>query len=442
MGLTRKTASLIVNTDTDQIPKSAFEHAKLALMDWLAVTLAGKDDPLVVKLINYSNQLGGYEQATILGHGIKKNISQAALINGGASHALDYDDTLEIMLGHPTVTLYPALLAIAEWKDISIRDLLTAYLVGLKVTAVIGSCGIMDHYMSGWHATSTIGHFASAAGCARLLGLDEQQTVYALGIAGTQASGLKSAFGTMCKPFHAGKSSQAGMMAAMLAGDGFTSAGDILEGANGFLQVLNGKLNDKALDALNGRWGEVEDLAQKYHASCHDTHSPIEGALAIVEKEELNIDDIKSINISVSQLALGVAGKTEPKTALEGKFSISYCVANALLRGNTGPLAFTDEKVSDQKIQDLMRKIFLESNKDFKLLEAIVKIETNAGKVITEAIDVLKDIPDLENKKIKIKDKFLDLTSPVLGNDKAKALVATIMTLDLKNNVQVLLNTI
>ncbi len=433
--LTVKIATFIVNTDAADIPHPSLEHAKVTLMDWIAVTLVGKDDPLVAKLLKYADLLGGREQATIVGYGLKKNISETALINGAASHALDFDDTLEIIIGHPTVTLYPALLAIAEWKGLSGQELLAAYLIGLKVAALIGHCGGMDHYMHGWHGTSTIGHFASAAGCSKLLGLDEQQTVYALGIAGTQASGLKSAFGTMCKPFHAGKASQAGLMSALLAADGFTSTENILEVDFGFLKVLNGKLNKNAAEVLNAPW-EVADLAQKYHSSCHATHSPIEATWAILEEEGLNLDDIKSIKIHVSELALGAAGQINPQTGLAGKFSIPYCVANALLTGNTGTTAFTDEKVNAPQVKEVMKKISLVRNDDFKLVEAIVDLETTTGKMYTKEIDVMKDIPGLEKKKEKITAKLLDLSDAYLGNEKAKKLITTINKLDQIENIQ------
>ena len=267
------------------------------------------------------------------------------------------------------------------------------------------------------------------------MGLDEQQTVYALGIAGTQASGLKSAFGTMCKPFHAGKASQAGLMSALLASDGFTGADNILEGTFGFLEVLNGKLNKNAAEALDAPW-EAAELAQKYHASCHATHSPIEGTLAIIEEEGLNPDDIKSIKLDVSELAIGAAGKTDPQTGLAGKFSISYCVANALLRGDTGTPAFTDEKVNDPQVKEFMKKISLARNDDFKLVEAIIELETTNGKIHSRTVDVMKDIPNLEKKKEKITAKLLDLSSSYLDKDKAAHLVETINSLDKIENVQ------
>ena len=437
LGLTRILARFIVDTDQSEISPDIIEHAKIALMDWIAVTHGGKDDPLVKKIIKYSDIMGGNEQATILGYGVKKTVSQAALINGAASHALDFDDTLEIFIGHPSVTLFPSLLALAEWKGLSGLELLTAYLIGLKTGAVIASCGGYNHYMSGWHGTSTYGHFASAAGCARLLGLNEQQAVYALGIAGTQAAGLRKVFGTMCKPFHAGKSSKDGLLAAMLADEGFTSAEDILEGEKGFIDVFNGKMNNNATDTLGKTW-EVENLAQKYHASCHATHSPIEGVYSIMADQGLNIQDIKSIKVKASTLALDAAGKIEPKSGLDGKFCIPYCVANALLRGDTGANAFTDEKVNDPLVREYMRKISVHVQQDYKMVESKVEIELNSGEIYTKVVDILKDIPELGIKQSKIENKFVDLCSPGMGADKTSALINIINSLETIDNIQTL----
>jgi 2-methylcitrate dehydratase PrpD len=440
-GLTRTIARFITQVDAASIPMGDYEQAKVAFLDWLSVLLAGKDEPLVTKLIHYDALLGGNAQATILGHGQKTNVSQAALINGAMSHALDYDDTMAQFQGHPTVTLYPGLLALSEWKEKSGRDFLTAYIIGLKAGAVIGSCAGAEHYGAGWHGTSTIGRLTSAAGCARLLGLNEQETIYALGIAGTQAAGLKRVFGTMCKPYHAGKASQVGLEAALLAGDGFDSAEDILEGPDGFFQLLKGRINQKAVDSLGKTW-DTDKLAQKYHASCHGTHSAIEAVLNMVKKDGLSAADIKTITIQTTQTALAIAGKKTPKTGLEGKFSIYYCVANALLRGETGMQAFTDEKVNDPAVKSLMEKISISAVPDSGLLglAAKVTVETYSGKVLLGSNDILNEIPELETKKEKVQAKFLDLCVPVLGRQASEEIRRSVLTmenvLNMKNLIQ------
>ena len=428
-GLTRTIARFIVETRETDIPSDIYEHAKVAFLDWLGVTIAGKNEPIVNKLLRYSDLMGGKEQATIIGHGIKKSLSHACLINGAASHALDYDDTMMSFFGHPSVTMFPSLLALSELRDKNGLDFLTAYLVGFKVGTVIGTCAGKEHYMTGWHATSTLGHFLSASVCSRILGLDEDKTVYALGIAGTLASGLKKSFGTMCKPFHAGKAAHDGLLSALLASDDFTSATDILEGPNGFFQIFKGNIDDRMVETLGKTW-DIEGLAQKYHASCHATHSPIEAAMAIVQKEKIEIQNIRSIDVHVSQMAPSAADKTEPKTGLEGKFSINYCVAHALLRGDTGMQAFTEEKVNDPEVQALMKKIKIIPEKDYDMMTAKVDIETNSDKVYSHISDVYKDAPLLDEKKAKIINKFMDLCAPVLGDKKTANVIESIFSLE------------
>jgi 2-methylcitrate dehydratase PrpD len=429
MGMTGRLADFIVNTKSSDIPPEVFEHTKVAFLDWIGVTLAGKGDPLVIKLMEFEDSMGGQEQATIIGHGRKKSVAQAALINGSASHALDYDDSLIPFLGHPSVTLFPGLLALSEWKQMSGRAFLTAYLIGLKTGVTIGSCAGLDHYLSGYHGTSTIGTLASAAACARLIGLDLQQTVYALGIAGTQAGGLKLVFGTMCKPFHAGRASQIGVISSLLANNNFTSADNILEGPSGFFQTLKGTVNEEVVKTLGQTW-VIENLAQKYHASCHATHSPIEASLAIVQREKLPIEHIRAINVFVSQTALSAAFKNEAVTGLEGKFSIPYCVANALIRGNTGLQAFTDEKVNDEPIKNFMAKIHTHLDSAITALDAKVEIETRDGKTFSAYSDIFKEIPELAIKKEKIKAKFSDLSSSFLGARKTEDLFNRVSDLE------------
>ncbi|MDA3897788.1 MAG: MmgE/PrpD family protein [Desulfobacteraceae bacterium] len=429
MGMTQKLAEFIVSTDASKIPHDVYDHAKVAFMDWMGVTIGGMKDPLVAKLIAYTETMGGKSQATVIGHRGKKSVSQAALINGAASHVLDYDDTLVSFFGHPSVTLFPSLLALSEWQDKSGHDFLTAYLIGLQAGATIGVCAGLDHYMAGWHATSTLGHLASAAGCARLLGLDVRQTAWAIGIAATQSSGLKRVFGTMCKPFHAGRSSQAGLMAALLAQNDFTSAEDILEGPQGFFTLFKGGVNPDVLAMMGLGW-DVVNISQKYHASCHATHSPLEAALAIVKEKKIPLSDIQKITIFSSKLALDAAGKMTPSNGLEGKFSIPYCVANALCSGITGNLAFTDDKVKDPDVCVLMKKINVILDPEKAALESRVVIETGDGQKHEGFSDILQQIPPLEVKQDRVSKKYADLCAGILNEKKIKYTSAMIRDLD------------
>ncbi len=427
--LTKRLAEFIVDTPVSAIPEAVFDHAKVALMDWLGVTMAGKDDPLVTKLLHYADLMGGRDQCVIIGHNLKKSICQAALINGSAGHALDYDDSMIPFLGHPSVTLFPGILALSEWKKSGGPDLLAAYVIGLRTGVAVAACAGVEHYLSGYHGTATMGTFASAAACSRLLGLTQAQTVYALGIAGTQAGGLKRVFGTMCKPFHAGHASEVGVTAAILAADGFTSAEDILEGPGGFFQAMKGSPDEEALKSLGQTW-VIENLAQKYHASCHATHSPIEAALAIVKQEKIALEDIRAIEVNVSETALSAAFRNDAHTGLEGKFSIPYCVANALLRGSTGLQAFTDEKVNAKDVKQLMAKISTRLNPEIKALDAKVEMETVGGNKFDAYSDIFKEIPELSVKQEKIRAKCFDLCDPVIGKEKTDRLIRTITSLE------------
>lgn len=429
IGFTRRLARFIASTDASTVPEEAYEHAKIAFLDWLAVTMAGKDDPLVTKLIAVSAVIGGSGQATVIGHKMKTDVCSAALINGSASHALDYDDTLASFLGHPSVTIFPALLALAQWKGRSGRDFLTAYLIGLQAGGTVGACAGLDHYMAGWHATSTLGHLASAAACSRLLELGEEQTVCALGIGATQSSGLKRVFGTMCKPFHAGRSSQAGLLSALLAGEGFTSAEDILEGPHGFFQAMRGSVNGDVVSMLGLGW-DVVNLSQKYHASCHATHSPMEAAITVVNEHAVDLDDVERIVVHSSKLAVDAAGRSDPGCGLEGKFSIPYCVANALLGRPTGVQAFTDEKVKDPEVRMLMDKVSVIEDPAMVALESRVRIETRDGRAYEGFSDILQQIPPLTIKKDRVRSKFFDLCEPVIGKGRTAALAGAVSVLE------------
>ncbi len=425
VAMTRILADFIASFDRQKIPETAYRHAKVAFIDWLAVTYGGKDDPLVEKLITVARLMGGNVQATLIGREMKTDVSHATLVNGACSHALDYDDTMVSFFGHPSVTLFPSLLALSEWKALGGEELLTAYLIGLQAGGTIGRCAGLEHYMAGWHATSTLGHLASAAACSRLLGLDEKQTVHALGIAGTQSSGLKRVFGTMCKPFHAGRASQSGLIAALLASDGFTSAEDILEGPHGFFAILKGKVEPQFLELLGLGW-DVETISQKYHASCHATHSPLEAAVKIVKENQIAIPDIARITVYSSQMALDASGKPAPETGSEGKFSIPYCVANAIITGETGNQAFTDGKVQDPKTRELMDRITVELDSSKTALEATVQVKTKAGNSFEVDSDILQQIPPLEIKQDRIRKKFMDLAGPFVGGRKADELIRMI----------------
>src|SRR5215472_17919279 len=232
--LTRVLAVKASSLSFDELPAPVRQIARQCVLDYLGVALAGAQDPLVQILLDETAEAGGSPQASIIGHSERLPALSAALVNGAAAHALDYDDVNMAMPGHPSVAILPGLLALAELKGSSGREVITAFVAGYEIACRIGSALRPGHYDLGFHSTGTIGAFGAAAACARLLGLDAEATAAALGIAGTQAAGLKSQFGTMCKTFHAGKAAQNGLLAARLAARGFSSRTDIVECVQGF----------------------------------------------------------------------------------------------------------------------------------------------------------------------------------------------------------------
>ncbi|MBN1613670.1 MAG: MmgE/PrpD family protein [Deltaproteobacteria bacterium] len=428
-GLTAALARLVAKTPSRLIPQVVREHAKVAFLDWLGCTLAGARHPAVGKLIRYAEDLGGRRQASLIGLCLKKTAPQAALINGTASHVIDYDDTSTVYIGHASAGMLAALLALAEWKGAGGRDFLDAHALAFRIANILGSAVGMAQYNAGWHTTSTIGHIASAAGCARLLGLGERQTAYALGLAGTLSSGLKIVFGTMAKSFHAGNACRAGLSAALLAAEGFTCAEDFYEGADGYLQVFGGDAPRSALRNPGEAWG-FDTLAQKYHASCHFTHSAIESILAVVKKQSLLPEEIEAIEVYTSPLALKAAGKREPKTALEGKFSLPYCAAIAVLRNDTGLGAFTDRKVRNASLQKFMKKIILVRDEGLSPMAARVAVQATGGGKYVHAADVFREIPPLPEKRSRIEAKFLGIATPLLGARRARRIVERVGTLE------------
>ena len=240
ISLTRVLAGKAAALDYDDLPPPARELVRQCVLDYLGVALAGAIDGLVRLLLDEMSEAGGAPQASVIGHEAWLPALSAALVNGVAAHALDYDDVNMAMPGHPSVAILPALLALAELRRSSGREVATAFVAGYETACRIGAALQPGHYNLGFHSTGTIGSFEAAAACARLLGLDAETTAIALGIAGTQAAGLKSQFGTMCKPFHAGKAAQCGLLAARLASRGFSSRTDIVECVQGFALAHGG----------------------------------------------------------------------------------------------------------------------------------------------------------------------------------------------------------
>src|SRR4051812_7314982 len=299
--LTRTLAAQASAVTYEALPEPVRAWARQCVLDYYGVALAGADDPLAKILLDELAEAGGAAQAGIIGHAARLPALSAALVNGAIGHALDYDDVNLAMPGHPSVAILPGLIALAEQRRSSGREVIAAFVAGYEIACRIGMALRPGHYDRGFHATGTVGCFGAAAACAHLLGLDADGTAQALGIAGTQAAGLKSQFGTMCKPFHAGKASQSGVLAARLAARGFSSRPDLVECEQGFALTHGPDFNAAAALASPANGFHIFANLFKYHAACYLTHGPIECAREIRERHGLSPDEVARITLSLDR---------------------------------------------------------------------------------------------------------------------------------------------
>src|SRR4030042_531652 len=356
MQVTERLARYAIETSYRSFPKEVVHQAKRCFLDLLGVALGGAKQPLTRILLKTVKDFGGRPQATILGHGLKTNVMNAALVNGAMAHALDYDDTHSGSLGHPSAPLIPAVLAAAEGKGLSGKSALEAFILGFEVETRIGLGMGMKHYDRGWHATSTFGRFGAAVAAGKLLGLSPEEMKIALGLAGTQAAGLRLVFGTMSKPFHPGKCAFDGVLSAILAQRGFTCAPDIIEGKKGYFEVLGDGSQLEPMVKNLGKKYQVLNNTFKPYAACLLTHPTIDAVIDLRNKYGLNPEDVEGIKCDVGHFCLDSAGQMEHKTGLAGKFSTYYCAALALAEGAAGEDMFTDRRGLDPKMVALPKK--------------------------------------------------------------------------------------
>jgi len=355
----------------------------------------------------------------------------AALVNGAAAHALDYDDVNMAMPGHPSVAILPALLALAELRRSSGHAVATAFVAGYETTCRIGAALQPGHYNLGFHSTGTIGSFGAAAACARLLGLDAETTAIALGIAGTQAAGLKSQFGTMCKPFHAGKAAQCGLLAARLAARGFSSRTDIVECVQGFALTHGPDFAPAA--ALAEPEGGLHLFANlfKYHAACYLTHAPIECARRLREDHRLEPDAIAGITLRLDASCERVCNIPAPSDGLQSKFSLRQTVAMALAGVDTASLgAYSAENARDPRLVGLRERVVLDWQDSWPQTLSELELELTDGRRPMARHDAGIPAGDIADQGRRLAAKFDSLVEPVLGPSRTRELRETIAGLD------------
>lgn len=436
--LTRVLAERARTLAYSDLPDDVKALARQCVLDTLACTLAGSQETLTSILLAELLEQGGAPVATVIGRDVRLPVLSAALVNGAASHALDFDDVNLAMTGHPSVVLLSALLPLAEEQGGSGEALMAAFVAGYELQCRLGLLLAPGHYNTlGFHATGTLGCFGAAAAAAHLLGLDQAKFVAALGIAGTQAAGLKSMFGTMCKPFHAGKAAYHGLLAARLARRGFTSRDDVLECPQGFARTHSPDFHpEDALAAPPGGFHLRANLF-KYHAACYMTHAPIEAARLLRERHGLRPERIARIRLRLDETCDRVCNIPAPRTGLEAKFSLRLTTAMALAGIDTGALAsYSAETAANPTLVALRDKVELDFCRGQPNTLAELELTLSDGTKLAASYDAGVPATDIDEQGRRLEQKFVSLAEPVLGLARARDLAAEIGRIDRQRDLR------
>lgn len=438
-GVTAALASRIGRIRYDSLPAPVVAVARQCVLDWVAVTLRATDDPLVRMLAEQALEEGGAPNALLLGRNQRVSARQAALVNGAASHALDYDDVNIRMTGHPTVAVLPAALALAEARNANGRELIEAFVAGYETVCLVGAVVSPSHYARGFHVTGTVGTFGAAAAASKLLGLDAERTQVALGIAATQAAGLKSMFGTMCKPLHAGKANESGLLAAQLAARGFTSRPDAIECAQGFAATQSDALHADAMAQPGVDRYNLPDNLFKYHASCYQTHAAIEAIRALQRQHGFGEADVQEIVLRHDAGADTVCNIPQPTSGLETKFSLRMLAAYAVAGLDTADIdSYTDERARDSRLVALRDRVTVTFTPEWPITRSEVRIRLKDGRELFAEHDSGVPDADLDRQTARLVDKLQALLGARLGAQRTNRLTDAVLSLEKLPDVRAL----
>lgn len=355
MTATTHLAEFIQKLTPADVPDVVLAQVRRAALDTIGCMLAGASEPVAVITRAIARAEGGAPLCTVIGTSLRTAPTWAALANGAAGHAHDFDDTNFALMGHPSAPLLAAALACGEAEMADGADVALAYVIGFEIDAALGAALNPEHYTRGWHATTSIGTLGCAAAAARILALDAVPTRHALGIAASLASGLKENFGSMTKPYHAGHAARNGVLAAQLAREGLTASDSALDGRQGYAAAFSGAtLPAHAFDGLGRRWEIVRSgIAVKPYPSCALTHAAIDALVELRDAHRLTAAQIAEVQVGVNRVVPDVLRHDRPRSPLERKFSMQFCAAAALARGGVGLADFEDRPV-DADVQRLM----------------------------------------------------------------------------------------
>ncbi|MFQ5542230.1 MAG: MmgE/PrpD family protein [Candidatus Binatia bacterium] len=457
MGLTQEVVNFVSKTRYKDIPPEVIRLAQGFILDGLGVTLAGSTEK-GSRIIQASiREIGGRADATVVGTGLMAPPAKTALANGASGHAMDYDDTqlstskegVYGLLTHPTVPVLAAALAVGEKQRVAGKELLLAYILGVEAECRIADAINPRHYQSGFHSTATIGGLGAAMAVGKLLKLKEEVLTRGLGLAASMASGLRENFGTMTKPLHAGRAAENGVTGIQLAVKGFTSAHNILEAKRGFFNAMAGGYDESKIVGRLGRpyFMQEPGISIKPYPSGSLSHPAQDLILDLVKSHDLHAGDIEAIEVGTNSNVPNALIYPMPKTALEGKFSIPFCMAIGVLERKAGIAQFKDGKVRSPKVVELMKRVTLYVDQELEALgfdqvRSRVRIKLRDGRNIEGRADVARGHPLKPMSWAEIGEKFRDCARLVLSRKKTEDAIELVAHLDRLRSVQPLIRAI
>lgn len=424
-GLTERLAAFLAGVRFENLPAPVLSAARRGVLDWIGCAIAGSRHPSVDILVRTLSALGAAPAASVIARGTRVGPLEAALANGQMGHVLDFDDThMGGVVLHASSPILSALFALAERRPLSGRDLIAAYAVGFEAGVRAGQAA-PDHHAGGWHLTGTLGSIAAGAASARALGLDAQRLSNALAIAATQACGMQQNRGTMSKSFHAGKAASNGLMAGLLAEQGFDGSNEILEGRRGFCRIYSARTNEEALvDGLGTRW-EITRNGHKPYA-CGVVLHPTIDAMIVLAGRGPSGDEIDAIEIVVNPAAVAITGVVDPESGLKSKFSITHTAAVSYLDQAAGTGQFSNERAAGEDVRALAAKVRVSTDDALARDQAIGTLIARDGSRSSHRIDHAKGTVGNPMSDEDIADKFLANAAPMIGESRARDLVAAV----------------
>ncbi len=421
--VTRSIARYVVAGRYESLPEAVRKEAQRTLLNWMGCAIGGSRHETLDAAISALAPFSGPPQASVLGRTERLDVLHASLMNGISSHVFDFDDTHLKTVIHPAGPVVSAILALAEYRPVSGREFINALVLGIEVECRIGNAVYPAHYDRGWHITGTAGVFGAAAAAGKLLGLTEQQMVWALGIAATQPVGLREMFGSMTKSFHPGRAAQNGLTAALLAARNFTSTETGIEGKSGWANVLSTSHKYSEITDNQGKTFEILLNTYKPFACGIVIHPTIDACLQLRRAHALTADQIERIDLRVHPLVLELTGKKTPDTGLESKFSVYFAAALALVRGSAGTHDFSDENARSPVIVSLRDRVTATVDASVKEDQVRAAVTLKDGRRLEMFIEHVVGSLERPMSDAALEAKFLGLTSGVLPDAQARTVL-------------------